>query len=349
MSKFNKVCILNTCIESVLDKLDLKGLSGKNIFLTGSTGYMGLWLLSTLDALSKKGILFGVWVLSRNPDFFLSRNQQFLKKSWLNFIIGDIKDFQIPKTKFDLILHGATETSPAAHADPTRMFDDIVFGTRRVIELAENQAVSRILLISSGAVYGRQPNGIKYQPDDSKLACSTLISGSAYSEGKRVMELMGTLLNQRTGIEFSVARCFSFSGPGLPLNKQFAIGNFVRDALFKKKIIVKGNGLSRRSYLFGADLALWLLFMLINGKNKMSYNVGSDEAISILALATKVRDLLCPNKPIEIMHTNMSEELYTEWYVPDITRARELGCVPWTSLEDALSATAQYHRTNYMK
>lgn len=340
-----QVSILDASIGAVLPRLDLSDLAGKRLFMTGGTGFFGLWLLSALRVLHEQAVFVEVCVLSRDPAAFLSRHPQFRDQSWLSFIVGNVRDFHIPERKFDLLLHAATETSMAAHGNPMRMFDDIVLGTRQVLDLAQLCGVHRMLLISSGAVYGPQPTSLSHQPDESQLACNTLLPSSAYGEGKRVMELMGAMLHQRTGIESITARCFAFCGPGLPLDGHFAIGNFVRDALFERQITVQGDGSPMRSYLYGADLAVWLLYLLVNGKSGESYNVGSDEALSIKDLALRVRDLLAPDKPVKLLQEGDTEPLVRQRYVPAISRARELGCEPWTSLEKSLRFSADFWRT----
>jgi nucleoside-diphosphate-sugar epimerase len=327
----------------VLPNLDLRSLSGKHLFVTGGTGFFGIWLLSALRILHQQGTLVKVTVLSRDPEGFLIRHPQFQKQCWLTFITGNVCDFKIPHQQFDLLIHAATETSLSAHAKPMQMFDSIVLGTRRVSELAKLCGVRRVLMISSGAVYGKQPAGQIYQPDDSQLACNPLLASSAYGEGKRVMELMGAMLQSEHGIEFVTARCFSFSGPGLPPNGHYAIGNFIHDALYSKQIKIKGDGTPVRSYLYGADLAVWLLHLLLKGKKGESYNVGSDKALTILELATSVRDILSPNKKIEIyQNLDTAWSLTRNHYVPSIDRARALGCAPWTTLDQSVRFTATY-------
>lgn len=338
----SQVVILDTSITNVLPHLDLRGLMRQRLFITGGTGFFGIWLLSALRVLHQQGTDLQVTVLSRNPEGFLLRHPQFRDQSWLSFIAGDVCDFNLPQQDFDLLLHAATETSMAAHAEPRRMFDNIFFGTRHALELARKCGVRRVLLVSSGAVYGQQPPHQIHQPDDSQLACNPLVASNSYGEGKRVMELMGAMLQQESGIEFVTARCFAFCGPGLPLDGHFAIGNFIRDALYREQITVQGDGTQLRSYLYGADLAVWLLYLLVNGRAGESYNVGSDEALTIRDLAKHVRDSLSPGKPIAIQRASEAAPSTRTCYVPAIDRARALGCAPWTTLVDSLRLSAKY-------
>lgn len=340
---YKQVEILDSSIANVLSKLDLRSLTGQRLFITGGTGFFGIWLLSTLRALNLQGILIQVTVLSRDPEGFLSRHPQFRESRWLNFFAGNVTDFKIPQQKFDLVIHAATETTLAAHAEPIRMFDSIFFGTRRVLDLAKACGVNRVLMISSGAVYGNQPANQTHLSDDSQLACNPLLASSAYGEGKRVMELLGAMLQSEHGIEFVTARCFSFCGPYLPLDGHYAIGNFIRDALYNQRIIIQGDGTPVRSYLYGADLAVWLLYLLLKGQKGVSYNVGSDEAVTLNELATLVRDVLSPSKKIEVQHNlNLMTSSTRNSYVPAIDRARAIGCAPWTKLDDSLKLTANF-------
>ncbi len=337
-----RVAILDASIAAVLPRLDLSSLAGQRLFITGGTGFFGLWLLSALRVLNGQGVEVQACVLSRNPIAFLSRHPQFNDQPWLKFITGNVTNFEIPVDRFDLLLHAATETSMEAHAAPINMFDNITNGTRRVLQLARSCGVRRVLLISSGAVYGLQPPLLLHQPEDSMTACSPLLSSSAYGEGKRVMELMGAILQKEGGVDVVVARCYAFCGPGLPIDGHFAMGNFIRDALFGNQITVKGDGSAIRSYLFGADLVAWLLYLLIKGKGGVAYNVGSDEPISIKRLAETVRDVLAPNIPITILNERVTSAGGEDRYVPSIAQAKALGCAPWTTLQESLILTRDF-------
>lgn len=335
--------VVEASISSVWRHLDLAPFIGKNIFITGGTGFFGFWLLAALARINIITVETTVTILSRDPSAFLSKNPQWCDLPWLNFIAGNVRDFTFPTGSYDYIIHAATDTSNAAHSNPARLFDDIVLGTKRIYEFARAAEVKRVLLISSGAVYGPQPEDLTHIPDNASFACNTGIASSAYGEGKRVMELLGSINNQQYGIESVVARCFAFVGPGLPLDGHFAIGNFIRDALFADAITVKGDGTAVRSYLYGADLAIWLLQILAKGENGESYNVGSDESISIGELAVLVRDLLAPAKDVLIERQPYKVDQDRSRYVPAIEMAnKSLNLSSWTSLEESIRMSAYF-------
>jgi dTDP-glucose 4,6-dehydratase len=178
------------------------------------------------------------------------------------------------------------------------------------------------LLTSSGAVYGPQPSELAAIPEDWSGSPPLAEPSTAYGQGKRAAEHLCALVGEQHGLETVVARCFAFVGPDLPLNVHFAIGNFIRDALTADAITVAGDGSPLRTYLDQSDLAHWLLTLLEHGRPGQAYNVGSDEVISIAALAHLVRDILAPEKPVHILG-QPDPGAARNRYVPDIRKAQQ--------------------------
>ncbi|MER2553584.1 MAG: NAD(P)-dependent oxidoreductase [Thauera sp.] len=323
----------------LLPHVSLDALEGKHILLSGGTGFFGYWLLSLLDLLNRQGLHVEVSVLSRNPAAFLARAPFFSGSTWLKWLKGDVKTF--PKSgPADLMIHAATETSAAAHARPLMIMDDVLLGTRHALQRALNSEIGRILFVSSGAVYGTQSATVQQITEDTTSACDSMAPASAYGEAKRAAEQWCVQFGLVHGVDIPVARCFAFVGAGLPLNGHFAIGNFILDALENRPIHANGDGTPVRSYLYGADLALWLLQILLHGSHGRAYNVGADQGLSIAAVAHAVRDALAPHLAIQITQTAPSSALRSR-YVPSIQRARdELGLDVWTPLATAIRMTA---------
>lgn len=327
-------------LEALLGHLDTRHLAGQRIFVTGGTGFFGYWLLSLFDLICRQGLDLKVCVLSRQPASFLARAPFFASAPWLEWQQGDIKDFgAIPAS--DLLIHAATDTDAAAHRHPLAIMDNILLGTRHTLDRARQGGVRRALYVSSGAVYGRQPADVERLPEDAAFACDAMHPGSAYGEAKRAAEQWCLQFGEEHGMTIPVARCFAFVGAALPLDGHFAIGNFIRDALTGHRIQVSGDGSPLRSYLYGADLAIWLLAILLQGQHGRAYNVGSDHALSIAELAHRVRDTLVPGADVHIAHTH-DDKAGRNRYIPAIQRARhELALDTWTPLEQAIRLTAE--------
>jgi dTDP-glucose 4,6-dehydratase len=163
-----------------------------------------------------------------------------------------------------------------------------------------------------------------------------------YGEGKRVGELISTLFAKEFGFEAKIARLFALVGPYLPLDAHFAMGNFIRDAINRRTIVVEGNGTPYRSYMYAADFVLWLLAILFKGVSVRPYNVGSDSPISILELAEKVASYRKPPLDVRVMKPRTCEP--PSRYVPSIKRAKEeMGLDLCFGLEEAISAMMRWH------
>jgi dTDP-glucose 4,6-dehydratase len=195
-----------------------------------------------------------------------------------------------------------------------------------------------MLVTSSGAVYGRQPEDLSHIPESYRGGPDPMNQASAYGEGKRLVELMCSLTPK---VDTLVARCFSFVGPHLPMNARFAAGNFIRDALAGGPIMVRGDGRAIRSYLYAADLVIWLLTLLLRGQPGRAYNVGSEAAISILELARSTSQ--SSGRPIDVQTAPTFPDTPPSSYVPDVARARsELMLDIWIDLPDALHRTLDW-------
>jgi UDP-glucuronate decarboxylase len=315
--------------------------NGARLFITGGTGFLGKALLAALRAPAASGDIAAITVLSRDPDAFLRRHPEFAKFPELAFVRGDVLNFDFPDDLFSHVIHAATDVG-AASAAPLAYYDEIVNGTRRVLDFARVCCASRFLLTSSGAVYGVQPDGVDAIDEAAPQAPSTMDAASVYGQGKRAAEHLCRLYHAQHGLDCMVARCFAFVGDYLPLDGRYAIGNFIADALdpAKPAIIVQGDGTALRSYLHTADMADWLLTILRRGEACAPYNVGSDRAISIGALAHLVRDVLAPEKEVRILGTAKPDAARSR-YVPAIARARaDLGLAVRIDLEAAIRATA---------
>lgn len=320
-------------------------LRGERIFITGGTGFFGCWLLeSLLWANDRLSLNCQATVLSRSPDLFRAKAPHLAGHKAVSVIKGDIRTFEFPTGTFSHVIHAATESSAKLNAEnPRQMLDTIVEGTRRTLEFAKICRAGNFLLTSSGAVYGKQPAEMTHIPEEYNGAPDPLDPKSAYGEGKRMAEHL-CALHADTQLKPKIARCFAFVGPHIPLDTHFAIGNFIRDALNDGPIIVKGDGTPRRSYLYAADLMIWLWTVLLLGKSLRPYNIGGRQSISISELAQSVASEFSNRINIEIRETPGSYRP-PDQYVPDTKRAqKELNLKETITLEEGIRKTQEWYR-----
>ena len=324
-----------------------KEMRGQSIFISGGTGFFGMWLLeSFVRANDSLGLGARAVVLTRDPHAFAKKAPHLASRADLEFIPGDVRTFAFPPGRFDYVIHAATEASAKLNDEaPHEMLDAILGGTRRVLDFAAQCEVKKLLLTSSGAVYGKQPSEITHVSEDYFGAPDPLLPSSAYGEGKRVSEHMCVVHARQHGYEAKIARCFAFVGPHLPLDTHFAIGNFIRDAMRGDPIKIGGDGTPTRSYLYAADLAVWLWTLLFKARPARAYNVGSNESVSIAELAEIVKTATDTSSAVRIAGVTKSGQPISR-YVPNTDRARaELALVVHTPLPESIIRTATWHKS----
>lgn len=314
------------------------GLGGARIFMTGGTGFIGRWML---EALAFSDCDAEVVILSRDPDAFAARAPHLARR--FQFIAGDVMDFAAPPSRFTHVIHAATDASAALNAnDPRRMFDTIVTGTRRVLDLAVERGAGRLLFLSSGAVYGAQPWEVGHVAEDWHGGPDPRDPKSSYGEGKRAAELLCAIYGQQFGLDVVTSRIFALLGPLLSLDIHFAAGNFIRDAMAGRAIRIESAGTAVRSYLYAADLTAWLWLMLLRAPRGATWNMGSEEAVSIADLARRTAAVL-GGPGVEVLG-----QADAGWnpgrYVPSTSLVRQgLGVAPTITLDAAIRRTAIFN------
>jgi dTDP-glucose 4,6-dehydratase len=313
-------------------------MRGQRIFLTGGTGFFGCWLVESFCYVNRTlGLGARATVLSRDPAKFAAKCPHLASDPAVTLHAGDVRDFEFPAAEFGYVIHAATETT--GKQEPAELLATILDGTSRTLKFARECGARKFLLTSSGAVYGRQPAEMTHVPE---TYAGVADPGNAYAEGKRGSERM--CVEAGAAFEAKIARCWAFVGPHLPLDAHFAIGNFIGDVLAGRPISIGGDGTPRRSYLYAADLAVWLWTILFRGPALVPINVGSGQDVSIRELAEAVAAALDPATQITLAKQAVPGAAVAR-YVPSVERAeRLLGLRQTVGLEEAIRRTARWYR-----
>jgi UDP-glucuronate decarboxylase len=314
-----------------------------HLFVTGGTGFFGKallrhWCMGGTPELGNARFT----LLSRDPARFRATHGDLLAGLDVHFAVGDIQRPEtLPRGDYTHVLHAAADSTMGLLLTPLERFNQIVDGTRHVFDLALRSGKPRVLLISSGGVYGPQPSATTTMPESYTGMAEPLNPHNAYSVGKRMAEHLGALYHEAYGLDTMVARCFAFVGKDLPLDAHFAVGNFISDALAGRDIVIQGDGTPLRSYLDQRDLAHWLTTLLLRGEPQRAYNVGADEAVSIADLAALVSRLAGGRSQVRVLgKPSAGQAAQRNRYVPDISRARkELGLTVRYPLHAAIADT----------
>lgn len=321
-------------------------LRGQRILITGATGFFGCWLLESFAwANQRLNLNARAVALSRHPQLLQQKAPHVAQDPSITLHAADVRHGDFPQGAFSHVIHAATEASTQLSKEaPLVMFDTIVEGTRRALRSSIASSATRFLLVSSGAVYGLQPPGLSHISESFQGGPDSLNPASAYAEGKRAAEMLCSLAAS-SRFTTTIARCFAFVGPYMKLDAHFAIGNFINDRLHNRPISVQGDGSAVRSYLYASDLMTWLWTILFKGESRRAYNVGSEEALNIAALAGQVRAALPPEAEI-VIGSAPKADAPVHRYVPSTARAQqELGLSAEVPLLDAIRRTHQWFST----
>ena len=302
-----------------------------NFLILGASGFIGSWITqSILYANEKLNLNLQVTAVCRSKEKFYSR-VNCTKESNLNLIEGDLNSLDLQSFAidegFEYILHSATTTTVKLY-EPKESLKSNIIGTRNIIQfLCGHEKKSKFIHLSSGAVYG------KFAQNNLHIEESLIIGNSLdeYASCKLSIEKLIADASEQGVIYGSSPRLFAFYGPHLPIDAQFAIGNFVHDAIYNKKIIVKGNPNTTRSYLYPTDLVSWVLALWLNPPNYVTH-VGSSQSITIEALASLVSKLY---GGVPLVFENPNQEM--SHYVPSTgIIEKKFGVSQKVSLEDGL-------------
>lgn len=328
-------------------------LCGARIFLTGGTGFFGIWLLeSLLWANQRRALGLSVTVLTRSANKFLSEKALHLRsRAELKFLQGNLVDFEIPSAtdefRFSHIIHAASETNLEQSEDwASRHLAAALDGTRRLLDMAASHRIDGMLVTTSGAVYSHM-DAVSADGRCIELPAGVQDYASeriVYGQAKRMMEVMSAVAAQEHAFRVLIARCFCFVGPYLPLEGNYAVGNFIRDVLEGKKIIVSGDGTPLRSYLYPVDLVVWLLKILVAGRSGVPYNVGGQRAVSIGELAHVVAGVSSHAAGVDIKGAPVAGTRPNA-YLPSVDRIRDqFGLSVTVDLEEAIWRTLAWQR-----
>lgn len=320
-------CDLAHVVEYAGD--DLKALRGGKIFLTGGTGFFGRWIVGALlHASSQLDLALDLTVLSRDPGRFCAAHPEIENLPGLHFITGDVTDFSV-EGSYDCLIHAATDTLGISAAQEEERSRAIIAGTERMLALARKGG--RMLNVSSGGVYGAATSRLSGAVEDDAAQPVTAYGRAKLEAEKRCVD---------SGFEVVTARAFAFLGPHLALDAHYAAGNFLRDAARGGPVVVRGDGTALRSYLYPADLVVWLVALLVRGKAGRAYNVGSDEVVSTAQLARLIAGEL--EVTIESSQLPGPQNIY----LPNIRRAKtELDLEVTIPLREAVARTLEFLRT----
>ena len=313
----------------------------RSYLVTGGAGFIGSHLV---EALLDRGDL--VVVLDNLSTGRLRNLERVEKHGNLRIVHGSVLDElmvdELVHTA-DVVVHLAAAVGVRLIVDqPLRSFTTNIRGSEIVIESAHRYR-RRILLASTSEIYGK--NGAQPLSEDAdRLLGSPTVARWAYSTAKAVDEILAYAYYRERGLPTTVVRLFNTVGARQSPAYGMVIPRLVRQAVSGEPLTIYGDGRQTRCFCHVSDVVAALV-QLLDHPDAVGevYNVGSQEEISILELATRIVVQTASRSPIQLIPY---AEAFTEGFedmqrrLPDITKISALtGWKPSRSLQDVIEET----------
>jgi len=285
-------------------------MNKKSILIIGSSGFFGQSLLDYLvknKSIKKK--INKIILLSRSKKNKISKLAE--KNYKIEEIQGDISQMKyLPHA--DYIIYCVI----------SKNLNKDLKAVKNYIKLAKKfHKGSKVLYTSSGAIYGNQSLLVKEfnEKNNPDPANHKSESRKKYAIVKYKNEKLFRNLNKEN-INVIIARCFAFVGKNLPLDKNFVVGNLIKNIIEKQKLIIKSDKKVLRSYMFADDLAYCLLKLIFHNKDNYNlFNIGSEDKIDIRELAYK----LAKKFKLETNIKKIENKNMHDIYIPNISKFRK--------------------------
>lgn len=319
-------------------------LAQQHIAVTGGTGFLGTWIAETVAALNDEYKLrVSVDLFARNIADWQHKYPHLAQRADIRLRKQDVRSpFELARNT-SYVIHAAGIPNNRVHSsDPLRVHQTTIAGLNNVLE-ASTQLVGlrRFVNVSSCLVAGSpQAPGPLAEGDSFPIAAGQL--HNVYIDAKRTAESLAAIYRSQFRLPISTVRPFTLTGAYQPLERPWAINNFMRDALTGCDIRIHGDGTARRSYLYGSDAAWWTLVALVVGVDGEVYNLGSAHPVSHLDLVNMIGE--CMSTKLRcVLNTLPSKQLKQDDLYPNIGFVeRRLGIKQTCGLEQIVAKSYRW-------
>lgn len=329
-------------------------LSGKTILITGGLGFIGRYMVGTLQYLNKyilkkpsKIIIIDNYITSEGNKLFI-----FPQKDKPTFIKHNVTKPLNISGNIDYIIHAAGIASPAYYQKyPLETIDVAVMGTRNMLEVARKKRVKGFLFFSSSEVYGDPllteiPTKETYRGNVSSLG-----HRACYDESKRLGETLCMTYLRLYKMPIKIVRPFNIFGPGMRSNDYRVIPSFLFNALVSKPLRVHADGKQTRTFCYITDAVVSFFLVLLAGGKGEVYNVGNDQnEITMNRLAGKINKIFQQElKIINIPYPENYPRGEPQRRCPNLAKIKkDLGYQQKVDLETGLVRTLNWSRNNWI-
>ena len=333
------------CLASLENTPDLaRRIARQRIAVIGGTGFAGTWLAEMVQALNTgHGAGVRLDLFGRSGAKWSDRHPHLRSDAIAAHTLDARSPFDLPRDT-TLVINAVGIADPRVLAsEPQRVFQTTVFGLDNALTAANRlEGIQHFVNVSSGLVSGGDMPARALTEQDIGVLDFTR-QHNVYAEARRAGESLASGFASQYRLPLSTVRAFTFLGPYQGVDAPWAANNFIRDALAGHEIRVNGDGSTRRSYLYGSDVAVWLLQACLNGTDGAVYQLGGDKPVSHAEVATLVASRTVPQPNVQLASLVRDDQRSRDFF-PDLTHTRQaLGVVPTVALDTAIERTMAWY------
>ena len=304
--------IIEADIKSIAEDLQhfAPQLSSTTLLLTGGAGFLGKYIIATLDYMNNHVLQKPCKVIVLD-NFIVGLKEDLATNEHITVLQHDVtKPFET-KEHIDYILHAASIASPIFYKKyPLETLNAGTLGTLNMLELAREKHVKSFLLFSSSEVYGDPDPKFVPTPETYHGNVSCTGPRACYDESKRVGETYAVYYHQVHQVPVKILRPFNIYGPGIRLDDYRVVPNFTVAALRGHKIPIYGEGNHTRSFCYITDAITGFFQVLLSNYNGESFNIGNDTTeVTVESLAHVIAELF--GNSIQVSKVIAPNDAYT--------------------------------------
>jgi len=311
------------------------------ILVTGGAGFIGSHLCERLLADGNE-----VWALD---DLSTGRSENFrtyVENPRFHFVRGDVTQLSTVRglvESTEMVFHLAAAVGVKyVLENPLQSLTTNIRGTEVVLHACDLHH-KKVIIFSSSEVYGKGTT-VPFSEDDDRLLGPTQKLRWSYACGKAVDECLAISYFEQHQLPVVIVRCFNTCGPRQSAAYGMVIPNMIERALRNQPILVFGDGQQTRCFSAVDDVVRGVM-LLADSKSAEGqiFNVGTDEEITVLELAERVRRLCGSSSeiqrvPYEQIYGPSFEDMRRR--VPDLGKIRRMvGYRPEVKLDQLLEMT----------
>ena len=315
-----------------------------SVLISGATGMIVSCMIDCLLCANKEfGNHYRIIALGRNEDKIRRRFSYAVDYVDFSIMVQDVTIPLIIKDDIDYIVHAASNADPVAYAlYPVETLLTNIYGVNNMLSYCMEHKQTRLLVTSSFEVYGKKDGQDIYAENDSGEIDLNQVR-SCYPESKRSAEILMRAYHKEYGVDCVIARLCSIYGPTMSIKDSKAHAQFIRNGLAHKDIILKSEGLQKRTYCYVMDAVSGILTVLFKGESGQAYNIANEKSIASIAEVAETVSKICGTKVVHDLPDDIEQQGFSR---PQncILENKKLAALGWNgryTLEEGLSSALE--------